>query len=250
MSLIFFNDWIIIDFLLFTGAGESGKSTIVKQMKWVFNEPKKTVRSPSNVLPSFLKDYSREWVHCGGLQTVSSGGLQQHHPIPGGHPASHAQLGHRLYRWGQGRRRQNGDGRRFSHGRYRTLFRRAFRWHETTLGGQRRSRMLFALQWIPAEWFCQIVSQIFHFYFQDKKGSIFGLFFQASWMISTVSAAKSTNLRNRTFYGLEWRPLVSWKFISHSRTWISSKIYDKVLSTTLLVCQNRDSFRLQAKKEG
>ena len=28
-----FNDWIIIDFVIFTGAGESGKSTIVKQMK-------------------------------------------------------------------------------------------------------------------------------------------------------------------------------------------------------------------------
>ena len=42
------------------------------------------------------EDHSRIGLHDGGLQAVPARRLQQHHPVPRGHPQGHAKPRHRL----------------------------------------------------------------------------------------------------------------------------------------------------------
>lgn len=45
-------------------------------------------------LPTSVQNYPRQWLHTGRLQAVQTSGVQQHHTVHGGHPQSHAKLGH------------------------------------------------------------------------------------------------------------------------------------------------------------
>ena len=92
------------------------------------------------------EDHPRERLHQRGLQAVPARGLQQHHPVPGGHPPSHAQPQHHLQLQRARGGRQDGHGRGLEDGGHRALLRGAPGRHEEAVGGRGRAGVLLPIQ--------------------------------------------------------------------------------------------------------